>query len=119
MSSSPVILNNINVDRGRVQKRIESPSVASNGQSSTHFYSQKTFYDLKISKYVETVVNAFSLSRPSKIQALSYQTIANGTSCVLADQTGSGRYYRYNGIIIEYGHCIAHDDASGSSVTFF
>jgi hypothetical protein len=57
----------------------------------SHFYSRKSYSDLKLSKYTSMVVKHLQLDQPSRIQALSFPILVNGTSCILADQTGSGK----------------------------
>ena len=56
--------------------------------TNSHFYSKKKFCDLGVSSTMESVLNHLQLEGPSKIQALSYNQILSGKSCVLADQTG-------------------------------
>ena len=41
------------------------------------------------------VTKSLNLERPSKIQALSYRSVAEGKTCILADQTGSGKTLAY------------------------
>jgi ATP-dependent RNA helicase DDX18/HAS1 len=38
---------------------------------------------------------ALGITRPSKIQAASYQSVLEGHHCVIAEQTGSGKTLAY------------------------
>jgi len=48
-----------------------------------------------LTKVLVPVLSSLSLERPSKIQAITFNTIFNGTSCIVADQTGSGKTLAY------------------------
>lgn len=64
-------------------------------KTPSHFYSQKSFNDLKLNKYSKLVIDALQLTKPSKIQALTFNEIVSGKSCAIADQTGSGKTLAY------------------------
>jgi ATP-dependent RNA helicase DDX18/HAS1 len=57
--------------------------------------SKKSFSDIGLTKVLAPVLSSLSLERPSKIQAITFNTIFNGTSCIVADQTGSGKTLAY------------------------
>jgi len=61
----------------------------------SHFYSQKSFSDLGLIPQLHAVVTHLQLSKPSKVQSLSFPHISSGKSCILADQTGSGKTLAY------------------------
>lgn len=64
-------------------------------ETKSFFFSKKSFEDIGVSKSMTGVLNSLSLERPSKIQALSFDTIFQGKHCILADQTGSGKTLAY------------------------
>jgi len=60
--------------------------------SNTHFFSQKSFKDIGISQEVlGGALKELNINRPSKIQAMSFSEILHGSTCIVADQTGSGK----------------------------
>lgn len=63
---------------------------------STFFFSQKQFPDVGMNKeMMKGVLRDLNIERPSKIQALCYNEILQGTTCIVADQTGSGKTLTY------------------------
>jgi superfamily II DNA/RNA helicase len=50
--------------------------------------SKKSFEEIGLSDALNGVLSFLNIQRPSKIQAISFRTIYNGTTCMLADQTG-------------------------------
>jgi len=62
---------------------------------SSFFYSKKQFNDIGLTKTMDSVLNFLRIEQPSKIQALSYQTVLSGKHCIIADQTGSGKTLSY------------------------
>lgn len=64
--------------------------------SPSHFYSQKSFQDMKnVSSSIQSVIDHLQLQRPSKIQAMTYNDVLSGKTCVIAEQTGSGKTLAY------------------------
>ncbi|KAH7293975.1 hypothetical protein KP509_28G050700 [Ceratopteris richardii] len=59
------------------------------------FFSIKTFKSLGANEKVIKALESMKMSRPSQIQALSYEHVLNGHSCIIADQTGSGKTLAY------------------------
>lgn len=87
------VLNNHNSDNEIIH---ETKNLETKGsQSPSHFYSKKSFGDLGLSSALNDVVNHLQLTKPSKVQALSFNEIYTGKSCILADQTGSGKTLAY------------------------
>ena len=63
---------------------------------STFFFSQKLFSDVGMNEeMMKGVLRDLNIERPSKIQALCYNEILQGTTCIVADQTGSGKTLTY------------------------
>lgn len=63
--------------------------------SSSYFYSKKQFSDIGLTNTMGSVLNFLRIEQPSKIQALSYQTVLSGQHSIIADQTGSGKTLSY------------------------
>jgi len=63
--------------------------------AASNFLSKKAFEDIGVSATLLPVTKALNLERPSKIQALSYRTVAEGKTSIIADQTGSGKTLAY------------------------
>jgi len=59
------------------------------------FYSQKDFKKIGVSLQGIEALDSLGFKKPSKIQALSYQTLVAGQSAIIADQTGSGKTVAY------------------------
>jgi ATP-dependent RNA helicase DDX18/HAS1 len=58
-------------------------------------YSKKTFLEIGMLNEMSIVTKALNLEMPSKIQTISFQQVFNGTTCIIADQTGSGKTLSY------------------------
>ena len=66
------------------------------GQAPEHFFSQKQWNEVaEITEEVAELAKSMQLPRPSRIQFLSFQEIAKGECCVVADQSGSGKTLAY------------------------
>lgn len=52
-------------------------------------HSKKSFSDIGVSDAMSGVLNSLNLERPSKIQVIAFQTVYNGSTCIVADQTGT------------------------------
>jgi superfamily II DNA/RNA helicase len=46
------------------------------------FYSKKTFAEIGVSPSMTGVLNSLNLEKPSKIQALSFDSIFEGKHCI-------------------------------------
>ncbi|CAM9380761.1 unnamed protein product [Discosporangium mesarthrocarpum] len=60
-----------------------------------YFFSIKPLVDIGASDTAVTSLEQLGVTRPSKIQALSYSAVLSGSHCVVADQTGSGKTLAY------------------------
>eukprot|EP00252_Welwitschia_mirabilis_P011482 TRINITY_DN25740_c0_g1_i1.p1 TRINITY_DN25740_c0_g1~~TRINITY_DN25740_c0_g1_i1.p1 ORF type:complete len:604 (+),score=98.03 TRINITY_DN25740_c0_g1_i1:156-1967(+) len=63
--------------------------------SSAEFFSSLSFKDLGASEKMIQALRNQEIFRPSHIQAISYCHILNGTSCIIAEQSGSGKTLAY------------------------
>ncbi|XP_058785724.1 DEAD-box ATP-dependent RNA helicase 50 [Vicia villosa] len=61
----------------------------------TNFFSLKSFKDIGCADFVIQSLHKLSLTRPSHIQAISFAPIIAGKSCIIADQSGSGKTLAY------------------------
>ncbi|KAF7825924.1 DEAD-box ATP-dependent RNA helicase 50 [Senna tora] len=69
--------------------------------ADSDFFSRKSFKDLGYSEYmIESLKKQFFL-RPSHIQAMAFEPVFSGKSCVIADQSGSGKTLAYLAPIIQ------------------
>jgi superfamily II DNA/RNA helicase len=79
--------------RETAQFSSENSDSTVNGQ---FFYSKKSFEEVGANMDVMGgLFRAFSMTRPSRIQAISYQDLYDGETSILADQTGSGKTFAY------------------------
>ncbi|GAA0164466.1 RNA helicase [Lithospermum erythrorhizon] len=66
-----------------------------NLNDKSNFFSRKTFTDLGCNEYVIEALRAQHYPRPSHIQAMSFRSVIEGKSCIIADQSGSGKTLAY------------------------
>ncbi|KAG0473439.1 hypothetical protein HPP92_015296 [Vanilla planifolia] len=59
------------------------------------FFSSKSFRDLGCSDVMVESLKNQSFTRPSHIQAMVYSPVLQGRSCIIADQSGSGKTLAY------------------------
>eukprot|EP00257_Ricinus_communis_P016557 XP_015574759.1 DEAD-box ATP-dependent RNA helicase 50 [Ricinus communis] len=59
------------------------------------FFSRKSFRDLGCSEFMIESLKGQGFLRPSPIQAMSFTPVIEGKSCVIADQSGSGKTLAY------------------------
>ena len=63
--------------------------------SKSFFLSKKSFDDIGVTDSLQGVIKSLGLERPSKIQVIAFANVYNGSSCIIADQTGSGKTLSY------------------------
>ncbi|KAK9288451.1 hypothetical protein L1049_016908 [Liquidambar formosana] len=59
------------------------------------FFSQKSFRELGCSDYMIESLRGQLFIRPSLIQAMAFAHVVEGKSCIIADQSGSGKTLAY------------------------
>ena len=79
----------------KVYSQVRSDGQEKSSTSSSYFYSKKQFREIGLTSTMDSVLNYLRIEQPSKIQALSYQTILSGKHSIVADQTGSGKTLSY------------------------
>jgi len=65
------------------------------GPLDSGFFSRRSFKEIGCSDEILGALRNFDFPRPSHIQALAYGPILEGRSCVIADQSGSGKTLAY------------------------
>ncbi|GMN42287.1 hypothetical protein TIFTF001_011497 [Ficus carica] len=65
------------------------------------FFSRKSFRDVGCSEFMIECLRKLKFQRPSHIQAMSFAPVREGKSCILADQSGSGKTLAYLGPVIQ------------------
>lgn len=66
-----------------------------NSLADSDFFSGKSFRDLGCSDYMIESLRGQLFVRPSHIQAMAFATVMEGKSCIIADQSGSGKTLAY------------------------
>ncbi|GJT94849.1 DEAD-box ATP-dependent RNA helicase 50 [Tanacetum coccineum] len=78
--------------------------------ATSDFYSRKSFKDVGCADYMLHFLNTQLLANPSHIQAMSFPHVINGKSCIIADQSGSGKTLAYLLPVIQ---CLRQDELQG------
>ncbi|XP_010246808.1 PREDICTED: DEAD-box ATP-dependent RNA helicase 50 isoform X2 [Nelumbo nucifera] len=65
------------------------------------FFSRKSFKDLGYSDYMIESLRAQSFIRPSHIQGMTFAPVIEGKSCIIADQSGSGKTLAYLAPVVQ------------------
>ncbi|XP_004500717.1 DEAD-box ATP-dependent RNA helicase 50 [Cicer arietinum] len=63
--------------------------------ADTNFFSLKSFKEIGCTDYIIQSLHNLSLTRPSHIQAMAFGPVIGGNSCIIADQSGSGKTLAY------------------------
>lgn len=61
----------------------------------TGFFSRKSFAEVGCSEDMMKALKENSFDRPAHIQALAFAPVVDGKSCIIADQSGSGKTLAY------------------------
>ncbi|KAL0311571.1 UNVERIFIED_CONTAM: DEAD-box ATP-dependent RNA helicase 50 [Sesamum angustifolium] len=64
-------------------------------KANSDFFSRKSFKELGYSDYIIESLRSLQYVRPSHIQAMAFAPVLGGKSCVIADQSGSGKTLAY------------------------
>ncbi|KAL0301523.1 UNVERIFIED_CONTAM: DEAD-box ATP-dependent RNA helicase 50 [Sesamum radiatum] len=64
-------------------------------KANSDFFSRKSFKELGCSDYIIESLRSLQYVRPSHIQAMAFAPVLGGKSCVIADQSGSGKTLAY------------------------
>ncbi|XVE70312.1 hypothetical protein DITRI_Ditri10aG0062400 [Diplodiscus trichospermus] len=86
-------------DAGSIRKpKFKSPDLLKKHLTPSvrgDFFSRKTFRSLGCSEYMIKSLKEQLFLRPSLIQAMAFGPVINGLSCIIADQSGSGKTLAY------------------------
>ncbi|CAI0374242.1 unnamed protein product [Linum tenue] len=63
--------------------------------SGSDFFSRKSFRDIGCKEYIIEALKGQLLHRPSHIQAMAFSPVIEGKTCVISDQSGSGKTLAY------------------------
>lgn len=69
--------------------------------SDKGFYSRKSFKDLGCSEFMIESLKRQNFVRPSQIQAKAFASVIEGKSCIISDQSGSGKTLAYLAPLIQ------------------
>ncbi|KAK4420876.1 DEAD-box ATP-dependent RNA helicase 50 [Sesamum alatum] len=64
-------------------------------KANSDFFSRKSFKELGCSDYIIESLRSLQYVRPSHIQAMAFAPVLGGKSCIMADQSGSGKTLAY------------------------
>ncbi|XP_024968116.1 DEAD-box ATP-dependent RNA helicase 50 [Cynara cardunculus var. scolymus] len=78
---------------GQISMNVSSKLRKSN--TAGDFFSRKSFKDLGCTDYMLQCLGSQLIAYPSHIQAMSFPHVIRGKSCVIADQSGSGKTLAY------------------------
>ncbi|MED6124888.1 DEAD-box ATP-dependent RNA helicase 50 [Stylosanthes scabra] len=67
----------------------------------TNFFSVKSFKELGCADYIIQSLQKLSFARPSNVQAMAFAPVIAGKTCIIADQSGSGKTLAYLAPIIQ------------------
>ncbi|KAL4322349.1 hypothetical protein AHAS_Ahas14G0201600 [Arachis hypogaea] len=67
----------------------------------TNFFSVKSFRELGCADYLIQSLQKLSFPRPSNVQAMAFAPVIAGKTCIIADQSGSGKTLAYLAPIIQ------------------
>lgn len=102
------------------QKSKTKPFNASMGEgpksgNAAEFFSQRTFKDLGCSEDMLQAIKAQQFFHPSHIQAMAYKHVYEGQSCIIAEQSGSGKTLAYLAPLVQR---LREEELQGKSKSF-
>ncbi|EEC74363.1 hypothetical protein OsI_09674 [Oryza sativa Indica Group] len=65
------------------------------GPLDSGFFSRRSFKEIGCSDEILGALRSFGFPRPSHIQAMAYRPVLEGKSCIIGDQSGSGKTLAY------------------------
>lgn len=77
------------------------PQTETSTSIDTNFFSLNSFKDIGCSDFIIHSLHKLSFTRPSHVQAMSFAPVIRGKTCVIADQSGSGKTLAYLAPIIQ------------------
>ncbi|PWA51148.1 DNA/RNA helicase, DEAD/DEAH box type, N-terminal [Artemisia annua] len=104
------VIRDNDVSKSRAGELGGTSSKLRKSNATSDFYSRKSFKDVGCADYMFQFLNSQLLANPSHIQAMSFPHVINGKSCIIADQSGSGKTLAYLLPVIQ---CIRQDELQG------
>ncbi|CAH9147156.1 unnamed protein product [Cuscuta epithymum] len=74
------------------------------------FFSKKSFRDLGCSDYLTESLRKQMFGRPSHIQAMTFEHVLKGKSCIISDHSGSGKTLAY---LLPLIQCLREQELQG------
>ncbi|XP_074363758.1 DEAD-box ATP-dependent RNA helicase 50 isoform X2 [Apium graveolens] len=71
------------------------PKKGKKAHADSDFFSRKTFKDMGCTEYMIESLKSRLFNRPSHIQAMAFAPVFEKKSCIIADQSGSGKTLAY------------------------
>lgn len=72
-----------------------NPKKGKKANADSDFFSRKTFKDMGCTEYMIKSLQGQLFNRPSHIQAMAFEPVFQKKSCIIADQSGSGKTLAY------------------------
>ncbi|PON52794.1 hypothetical protein PanWU01x14_206360 [Parasponia andersonii] len=69
--------------------------------TASDFFSRKSFRDVGYSDFMIECLRKLHFKRPSHIQAMAFAPVKEGKSCIIADQSGSGKTLAYLAPVVQ------------------
>ncbi|XP_042476886.1 DEAD-box ATP-dependent RNA helicase 50 isoform X2 [Macadamia integrifolia] len=76
------------------------------------FFSRESFREMGCSDYMIESLRGLNIFRPSHIQAMSFVPVIKRMSCIIADQSGSGKTLAYLAPVVQ---CLRQEELQGLS----
>ncbi|KAL8237325.1 hypothetical protein R6Q59_018406 [Mikania micrantha] len=86
---------NMSISKSRVREVGGISSKLRKSDVAGDFFSRKSFKDVGCTDYMVRFLNSQLIVYPSHIQAMSFPHVFSGKSCIIADQSGSGKTLAY------------------------
>ncbi|XP_056165647.1 DEAD-box ATP-dependent RNA helicase 50 isoform X2 [Syzygium oleosum] len=83
--------------------------------SNSDFHSRKSFEDLGCSDFMIESLRKQRFLRPSHIQAMAFKPVIEGKTCIIADQSGSGKTLAYLAPVVQR---LRQEELQGLSKSF-
>ncbi|KAL1806806.1 hypothetical protein ACET3Z_029874 [Daucus carota] len=71
------------------------PKKGKKANADSDFFSRKSFKDMGCTEYMMEALKSRLFNRPSHIQAMAFAPVFEKKSCIIADQSGSGKTLAY------------------------
>lgn len=107
--------NSFNPQKGKTKPFNASMGEGPKSGNAAEFFSQRTFKDLGCSEDMLQAIKAQQFFHPSHIQAMAYKHVYEGQSCIIAEQSGSGKTLAYLAPLVQR---LREEELQGKSKSF-